>query len=145
MAMPYGGGMGGGGDFDMGMIGGGGAGGGYLHDGLGAGHGAGHVSDVSGINASELYSASPPKVGEARPPSGGKLPPVSKAQVMAGKDGAKGGPRAGRFKEAAGAPGGPPPAAPRGGGKAGVDKRDDIKSARQKEVQAKAAERRGRR
>ena len=102
---------------------------------------------------------SPQKNSPARGNAGGRLPPVSKAAVQAvggrqhagaakpgGVGGAggkgvqgQGGPRVSRFKEAGGgAPGGQAPSAP---GKQG-DRKEELRNARQKEIQAKAAERR---
>lgn len=94
--------------------------------------------------------ASPAKGALARQGSARKLPPVAKPggrgdgnkPVESGR-----GPRERRLKEGGGAPSGAPPVAPgqRGArGAAGADRKEELKNARQKELQVKAAERRHR-
>jgi hypothetical protein len=149
------------GGFGGGMGGaGGGAGGGYLggnnlshnhhssvHDSVAsyAPQDVSHHSHYSQDN----YEGSPPKAAPPRASSAGqKLPPVPSAAAKgAGKpaDAPPGrGPRERRLKEAAGGGGAPVPPG-RGAKGEGGGKKDDLKNARQKELAAKAAERRGNR
>ena len=128
--------------------------GGNVHDSVAsyqeaslAAHDVSHHSNFS----QDAHGASPVKAPMARQGSARKLPPVAKPGGRGdGKppEGVQGrGPRERRLKEGGGAPSGAPPVAPgqRGArGVSGLDKKEEIKNARQKELQAKAAERRQR-
>jgi len=96
----------------------------------------------------DVYGGSPPKAAQRLSSAGDvKLPPVGKAPLKgAAKPPAGGNPRERRLKEGVGVLGGQPaPSLPGRGVRGGEDKKEDLKNARQKELQAKAAERRGNR